>query len=212
MATAALGRALAAASMMGNALKEENASLTLQIKGGGPPGAGFAAAIAFILNGRGLQNLHLEIAEDRAQQGLRIGVPVQQGRHRPGGHDAALIKDIGLKEPYIGSVGLLGGEIAEDLAAYFVESEHLRIGVPVQQGRHRPGGHDAALHLGDNVLPRAGEELDDIASRRLHALVPVHQDPQGTGGGDLLALHKVGCQVLGPAGRAGRLRAGVPVL
>ena len=118
VATAALGRTLAAASMMGNALKGEGASLTLQIKGGGPLGTVLAVSDAEG-NVRGyVQNPHVNIPL-RADGKLDVGSAV--------GFDGNLtvIKDIGMKEPYIGSVQLLGGEIAEDLAAYFVESEQI---------------------------------------------------------------------------------------
>lgn len=118
VATAALGRTLAAASMMGNALKGEGASLTLQIKGGGPLGTVLAVSDAEG-NVRGyVQDPHVDIPL-RPDGKLDVGSAV--------GCDGNLtvIKDLGMKEPYIGSVQLLGGEIAEDLAAYFVESEQI---------------------------------------------------------------------------------------
>ena len=118
VATAALGRTLAAASMMGNALKAEGASLTLQIKGGGPLGTILAVSDTEG-NVRGyVQNPQADLPL-RPDGKLDVGAAV--------GADGALtvIKDLGMKEPYIGSVGLLSGEIAEDLAAYFVESEQI---------------------------------------------------------------------------------------
>ena len=116
--TAALGRALAAASMMGNALKEPDASLTLQIRGGGPLGTVLAVSDAQG-NVRGyVQNPHVDVPL-RPDGKLDVGTAV--------GCDGTLtvMKDLCMKEPYVGSVGLLGGEIAEDLAAYFVESEQI---------------------------------------------------------------------------------------
>ncbi len=118
VATAAMGRALAAASMMGNALKEEAASLTLQIKGGGPLGTVLAVS-DHLGNVRGyVQNPQVDLPL-RQDGKLDVGGAV--------GSEGTLtvIRDLGMKEPYIGSVGLLGGEIAEDLAAYFVESEQI---------------------------------------------------------------------------------------
>jgi molecular chaperone Hsp33 len=152
VATAALGRALAAASMMGNALKADAASLTLQIKGGGPLGTVLAVS-DHLGNVRGyVQNpqVDLPLREDGK---LNVGAAV--------GADGTLtvIRDLGMKEPYIGSVGLLGGEIAEDLAAYFVESEQIptacALGVLVDrdQSVRAAGGYIIQL------LPGAGEDV-----------------------------------------------------
>lgn len=152
VATAALGRTLAAASMMGNALKEDAASLTLQIKGGGPLGTVLAVS-DHLGNVRGyVQNPHIDLPL-RADGKLDVGAAV--------GSDGTLtvIKDLGMKEPYIGSVGLLGGEIAEDLAAYFVESEQIptacALGVLVDrdQSVRAAGGYIIQL------LPGAGEDV-----------------------------------------------------
>lgn len=118
VATAALGRTLAAASMMGNALKDGGASITMQIKGGGPLGT-ILAVSDNQGNVRGyVQNPHVDIPL-REDGKLDVGAAV--------GFDGTLtvIKDLNMKEPYVGSVALLGGEIAEDLAAYFVESEQI---------------------------------------------------------------------------------------
>lgn len=152
VATAALGRTLAAASMMGNALKVDNASLTLQIKGGGPLGTILAVSDAQG-NVRGyVTNPHVDLPL-RPDGKLDVGGAV--------GSNGALtvIKDLHMKEPYIGSVGLLGGEIAEDLAAYFVESEQIptacALGVLVNrdQSVRAAGGYIIQL------LPGAGEDV-----------------------------------------------------
>ena len=151
-ATAALGRTLAAASMMGNALKDPRASLTLQIRGGGPLGTILAVADASG-NVRGyVQNPQTDLPL-RPDGKLDVGSAV--------GCDGTLtvIKDLGMKEPYTGSVGLLGGEIAEDLAAYFVESEQIptacALGVLVDrdQSVKAAGGYIVQL------LPGAGEDV-----------------------------------------------------
>lgn len=118
VATAALGRTLAAVSMMGNALKEDGASVTLQIKGGGPLGT-LLAVSDNQGNVRGTVDNPVVDLPLRPDGKLDVGAAV--------GHEGTLtvIRDLNMKEPYVGSVGLLGGEIAEDLAAYFVESEQI---------------------------------------------------------------------------------------
>lgn len=118
VATAALGRALAAASMMGNALKGQGASLTLQIKGNGPLG-GILAVSDAEGNVRGYVNDPAADLPLRPDGKLDVGAAV--------GTEGTLtvIKDLNMKDPYVGTVDLLGGEIAEDVAGYFVESEQI---------------------------------------------------------------------------------------
>ena len=150
--TAALGRTLAAASMMGNALKAPDASLTLQIKGGGPLGTILAVSDA-AGDVRGyVQNPHIDLPL-REDGKLDVGAAV--------GCDGTLtvIKDLRMKEPYVGSVGLLGGEIAEDLAAYFVESEQIptacALGVLVDRDQSVKAAGGYLIQL----LPDAGEDV-----------------------------------------------------
>lgn len=118
VASAALGRLLMAASMMGAAMKEEDASVTLRVKGGGPLGSLTAVSDSHG-NVRGyVQNPAVDVPR-KAKGKLDVGAAVgAEG-------DLTVIRDLGLKEPYIGSVQLVGGEIAEDIAAYFVESEQM---------------------------------------------------------------------------------------
>ena len=104
-ATAALGRVLTAASMMGNMQKVENGTLTLQIKGGGPLGTLLAVSDAEG-NVRGyVQNPGITLLEKYAGK-LDVGAAV--------GTDGMLtvIRDLQMKEPYVGSVALVSGEIA----------------------------------------------------------------------------------------------------
>ena len=118
VATAALGRTLAAVSMMGNALKEDGASVTLQIKGGGPAGRLLAVS-----DGTGNVKGYVEhpIVElpPRADGHLNVGAAV--------GKDGTLdvIRDLGMREPYIGQVPLTSGEIAEDITSYYAYSEQI---------------------------------------------------------------------------------------
>ena len=152
MATAALGRALLGASMMGDMLKEQKGSLTLQIKGGGPLGTVLAVSDNEG-NVRGtVDNPSVDLPL-RADGKLDVGTAV--------GCDGTLtvIRDLHMKEPYVGSVGLLGGEIAEDLAAYFVESEQIPtacgLGVLVDRDQSVLAAGGYLIQL----MPGAGEDV-----------------------------------------------------
>ena len=175
--TAALGRTLAAASMMGNALKAEGASLTLQIKGGGPLGTVLAVSDTEG-NVRGyVQNPHVDLPL-RADGKLDVGAAV--------GTDGALtvIKDLDMKEPYSGSVQLLGGEIAEDLAAYFVESEQIptacALGVLVDrdQSVRAAGGYIIQLLPGADEDTIARVEGGVLAAGPVTALLERNPSPE----------------------------------
>jgi len=117
-ATAALGRTLCAASLLGEAMKEEDASLTIRINGGGPLGGVIAISDheGYVRGAVGDPSVDLPL---RADGKLDVGGAV--------GRDGMLTvsRDIGLKEPYVGSVELRSGEIAEDLTAYLLESDQI---------------------------------------------------------------------------------------
>ena len=155
VATAALGRLLSAASMMGNMQKIENGSVTLQIKGGGPLGTLLAVSDAEG-NVRGyVQNPHVALME-KYQGKLDIGAAVgTQGQ-------LTVIRDLQMKEPYVGSIELVSGEIAEDITSYFVQSEQvptacaLGVLVGTDQSVRAAGGYLIQLLPGvpDDVIDR----------------------------------------------------------
>ena len=164
VATAALGRTLMAASMMGNQLKEDNGSVTLRIKGDGPLG-GITAVADSAGNARGYV---VNPAVDLPLKGpakLDVGSAV--------GRDGSLtvIKDMNLKEPYVGTVPLVSGEIAEDITSYFAESEQIptacALGVLVDVDQSvlcaggyliqlLPGADDAAISAIERGIERVG--------------------------------------------------------
>ncbi len=115
-ATAAFGRALTAASMMGNMQKTENGSMTLQIKGGGPIGS-IVCVSDSVGNVRGYVYEPNVPFEEKYPGKLNVGATV--------GTDGTLtvIRDLQMKEPYVGSVPLVTGEIGDDVTAYFAQSE-----------------------------------------------------------------------------------------
>ncbi len=114
-ATAAFGRALTAASMMGNMQKVENGSMTLQIRGDGPIG-GIVCVSDPIGNVRGYVYNPRVPLEEKYPGKLDVGATVGNGT-------LTVIRDLQMKEPYIGSVGLVSGEIGDDVTAYFAQSE-----------------------------------------------------------------------------------------
>lgn len=118
VATAALGRLLAAGSMMGNELKGDGSSVTLRIKGDGPLGT-----LLVVADNEG--NVRGSVQNPQIDLPIREDGKLDVGGAVGHGGTLTVIKDLNLKEPYVGSVELLGGEIAEDLASYFVESEQI---------------------------------------------------------------------------------------
>ena len=117
-ASAALGRALCAASLMGEMMKEDKGSLTVRVNGGGPIGS----VVAVSDNGGNVRGYVENPAVDlplRSDGKLDVGGAV--------GRDGMLTisRDIGLREPYIGSTELVSGEIAEDLSSYLLASEQI---------------------------------------------------------------------------------------
>ena len=150
-ATAALGRLLTAASMMGNMQKVDAGSLTLQVKGGGPLGTLLAVSDAKG-NVRGwAENPQISLLE-KYRGKLDVGAAV--------GTDGMLtvIRDLRMKDPYVGSVELVSGEIAEDITQYFAQSEQiptacaLGVLVDTDQSVRAAGGYIIQL------LPGAPEE------------------------------------------------------
>ena len=115
--TAALGRAMSAAAMMGSMMKGEKDLLTLQIQGDGPMHGLTVTANA---NGgvKGYPGVADVILPPNAAGKLNVGGAIGNGV-------LSVIKDMGLKEPYVGQTELQTGEIAEDLTYYFAVSEQV---------------------------------------------------------------------------------------
>ena len=151
-ACAALGRALCAASLLGQAMKEEKATLTIRINGGGPIGSVVAVSDCdgYVRGYTENPGLNLPL---RADGKLNVGAAV--GREGT----FTVSRDIGLKEPYIGSVALVSGEIAEDLTSYLTESEQIpsacALGVLVDTDRSIKAAGGFLVQL----MPGAPEEL-----------------------------------------------------
>lgn len=168
-ATAAFGRALTAASMMGNMQKVENGSMTMQIRGGGPIGT-----ITVVSDPEGnvrgcVTEPKVELVEKYAGK-LDVGATV--------GTDGTLtvIRDLQMKEPYVGSIPLVTGEIADDVTAYFAQSEQIptacALGVLVDRDHSVKvaGGYLVQLLPGapDDVIDKLEEGV-----RRAGAVTPM---------------------------------------
>ena len=172
-ATAALGRTLTMAAIMGSMLKNDSDSITAQIKGGGPIGTILAVAHGDCSVKGYVGNPDVELP--RVGKKLPVGPAV--------GKDGKLtvIKDLHLKEPYVGQVNLVSGEIAEDFAMYFTASEQtpslVSLGVLVSDEKVEsagglliqmlPGANEAAIASIENS---AGMFMDISGTMREYHL------------------------------------------
>ena len=168
-ATAAFGRALTAASMMGNMQKVENGSMTLQIRGGGPIGT-----ITVVSDATG--NVRGCVTEPRVPLVEKYPGKLDVGATVGTDGTITVIRDLQMKEPYIGSTELVSGEIGDDVTAYFVQSEQVptacALGVLVDRDTSVKVAGGYLLQL----LPGAPEETvskleEDI--RRAGAVTPM---------------------------------------
>ncbi len=151
VATAALGRMLTAGSIMGSMLKGGKDSITLQINGKGP--AGTILVVSDITsNVRGyITNPDVDLPlnnKGKLDVGGAIGINGM----------LTVIKDQGLKEPYIGQVPIVNGEVAEDVTSYFAVSEQIptAVGLGVRVGRNL--NVDAAGGFIVQIMPGADDE------------------------------------------------------
>ena len=157
-AAAALGRALTAASMMGNMQKVENGSMTLQIRGGGPIGT-----ITCVSDAEG--NVRGCVTEPRVPLVEKYAGKLDVGSTVGVDGTLTVIRDLQMKEPYIGSVPLISGEIGDDVTAYFARSEQTptacALGVLVDR--------DCSVKVAGGyliqLLPGAPEETIDALER-----------------------------------------------
>ena len=165
VATAALGRSLMGASMMGNQLKGDNDSLTLQIRGGGPLGM-----ITCVSDSQGnvrgyVTNPFVDIPR-KSQGKLDVGGALGVGV-------LSVIQDIGLKEPYVGQTELKTGEIGDDLTYYFASSEQVPsavgLGVLMEKDNtvRQAGGFIVQL------MPNAEEEVIEKLEKNLAQITSV---------------------------------------
>lgn len=162
--TAALGRLLTAGCMMGSMLKGENDLLTLQISGDGPMG-GMTVTADAKGDVKGYANEPRVVLPANSVGKLDVGGAVGRGFMN-------VIKDMGLKEPYVGQTALQTGEIAEDLTYYFATSEQIpsSVGLGVLMNRdntvRQAGGFIIQLmpFAEEEIIARLEENLGKINS------------------------------------------------
>lgn len=164
--SAALGRLMTAASMMGAALKNEDCSVTLRIKGGGPTGTVMAVS-DWQGNVRGyVQDPTVELPLNKKGKLDVSGAVGTDG-------ELTVIKDIGMKEPYIGQVPIVSGEIAEDITSYFFTSEQIptvcALGVLVDRDRSIKAAGGFLIQL----LPTALDDTVTAVERCIKDIEPV---------------------------------------
>lgn len=165
LASAGLGRVLTAAGLMGIMLKNPEDKLTLQFKGDGP-----AKQILASADGCGsvkgyIANPDVDLPLTKAGK-LDVGGSLGIG-------ELKVIKDLGMKEPYIGAIALVNGEIAEDLTAYFFISEQQNTSVALGVRVERDYTVGAAGGMIIQMLPGAEEEAVSALEAMIEKMPPL---------------------------------------
>lgn len=165
VATAALGRLLTAGAMMGTMMKGEKDILTLQIKGSGP-----IDGITVTADSRGRVKGYVNnpdvILHANAKGKLDVAGAVGQGMLR-------VIRDMGMKEPYVGQTVLQTSEIAEDLTYYFATSEQVpsSVGLGVLMERDNTVKQAGGFIL--QLMPFTDEKVIDALEKKLSEITSV---------------------------------------
>ena len=160
--TAALGRLLTAGAMMGSMLKSEDELLTLQLRGAGPmKGVTVTADANANVKGYPLNPEVIIPANSKGKLDVAgaIGVGI-----------LSVIKDLGLKDPYVGQVELVSGEIAEDLTYYFATSEQVPSAVALGVLMNKDNTVRCAGGFIIQVLPGADDDILDKLEGKLKDL------------------------------------------
>ena len=160
--TAALGRLLTGGVMIGSMLKEDNALVTIQIRGDGPAG-GLTVTADSHFHAKGyVNNPHVQIPL-KPNGKLDVSGAIGKGT-------LTVIRDIGLKEPYVGTIQMPSAEIAEDLTLYFAESEQIpsSVGLGVLVDRDWSVRQAGGFIL--QLMPGAGDEVIDRLEKKIAGL------------------------------------------
>ena len=167
VATAALGRLLCAGSMMGMSLKQNNAKLTLQVNGNGPLGS-----VVVVADSSGNVKGYVTNPECETEYYNNGKINVSAGVGKYG--TLGVIRDYGSRDPYVGRVPLVSGEIAEDITSYYATSEQIptvcALGVLVDK---EDGKVLLAGGLLIQLLPGADDSTIDKLEKNISELEPV---------------------------------------
>lgn len=158
--TAALGRTLTMAVLMGTMMKNETDRLTIQIRGNGPAGQILVSA-----NNKGEVKGYIAnpLAEAELKENGKLNVSGIIGKG-----ELNVIKDVGLKEPYIGNVPLQTGEIAEDFAYYYLMSEQIPSAVALGVLVDKDGSVKKAGGYVIQILPDTPEQIIKLIEDRIN--------------------------------------------
>lgn len=186
-ATAALGRVLTAASMMGSLLGEKDDLLTLRFKGDGAAGSLMASA-DYMGNVRGFIANPAADPPKRFDGKLNVAAAVGQGT-------LYVLRDAaGLPEPYVGALRIQSGEIAEDIAAYYAQSEQVptvcALGVLVGKDYKAIAAGGVLLQL----LPFADPTIIDVIEENLKSIPPISTLIQSHSLEEIAALYLKGIE------------------
>ncbi len=165
VATAALGRSLSAGAMMGSMMKGEEDLLTLQIRGDGPLG-GITVTADSRAQVKGYVNEPAVLIPANAKGKLDVSGAIGKGMLQ-------VIRDLGMKEPYVGQTELQTGEIAEDLTYYFATSEQIpsSVGLGVLLNRDNTVCQAGGFIL--QLMPYTDEKVIDALEKRLAGMTSV---------------------------------------
>ena len=164
-ASAALGRLLTAAALMGAQLKGADDSVTLQINGDGPLGRLIAVTDSSAHVRGYAQNPHADLMPN-AKGKLDVGGAVGKGF-------LSVIRDLGMKEPYAGRIPLVTGEIAEDLTYYYAKSEQIPTAIALGVLVDTDLSIKAAGGYMIQLMPEATEETADRLTELIQTLPPI---------------------------------------
>lgn len=165
VATAALGRLLTAAGMMGSMMKNEEDLLTIKIQGDGPIG-GLTVTADSKGDVKGYAFNPSVMLPPNAQGKLDVGGALGVGV-------LSVIQDTGMKEPYVGQTILVSGEIAEDLTYYYATSEQIPTSIALGVLMNRDNTVRQAGGFIIQLLPGASEEIISRLETKLSEISPI---------------------------------------